>query len=102
MNALASGDYTTMMTHLQEEAQRATKEVAYNMKQRVRQELAYPAVVHFYTWLLHGAALTGSISQEAHATIPCSYDGRVPVTCVIDKSDVQLLDHFHNSVSIAH
>lgn len=38
----------------QEEARRATKEVAYNMKQRVRQELAFPAVVHFYVWLLHG------------------------------------------------
>jgi hypothetical protein len=46
-------------TLMQEEAQRATKEVAYNMKQRVRQELAYPAVVHFYTWLLHGANFLG-------------------------------------------
>ena len=40
----------------QEEAARATREVAYNMKQRVRQELAFPAVVHFYSWLLAGAA----------------------------------------------
>jgi len=31
-----------------------TKEVVYNLNQRIRQELAYPAVVHLYTWLLHG------------------------------------------------
>ena len=30
------------------------QEVAYNLKERVRQELAFPAVVHFYSWLLQG------------------------------------------------
>ena len=34
---------------------RAVQEVAYNLKERVRQELAFPAVVHFYSWLLQGA-----------------------------------------------
>ena len=38
------------------EAQRArTREVAYNLNQRVRQELAFPAVIHLYTWLLQSA-----------------------------------------------
>ncbi|KAK9830387.1 hypothetical protein WJX72_011470 [[Myrmecia] bisecta] len=37
-----------------EAARRRVKEVAYDVKQRVRQELAFPAVVHFYTWLLQG------------------------------------------------
>lgn len=37
-----------------QEVQRRTKEVAYNLNQRIRQELAYPSVVHIYTWLLHG------------------------------------------------
>ncbi len=32
------------------------------MKQRVRQELAFPAVVHFYSWLLHGAC--GIVTQH--------------------------------------
>ncbi|KAK9842310.1 hypothetical protein WJX81_005935 [Elliptochloris bilobata] len=32
------------------------KEVAYDLERRVRQELAFPAVVHFYTWLLQGYA----------------------------------------------
>ena len=31
------------------------REVAYDLERRVRQELAYPNVVHFYTWLLQGA-----------------------------------------------
>ena len=30
------------------------KEVAVDLDQRIRQELAYPAVVHFYSWLLQG------------------------------------------------
>lgn len=30
------------------------KEVAVDLNQRIRQELAFPAVVHFYTWLLQG------------------------------------------------
>ena len=29
--------------------------MAYNLNQRVRQELAFPAVTHLYTWLLQGA-----------------------------------------------
>ena len=30
------------------------KEVAVDLDQRIRQELAFPAVVHFYSWLLQG------------------------------------------------
>lgn len=33
------------------------KDVAYNLKERIRQELAFPAVVHFYTWLLQGVRI---------------------------------------------
>jgi hypothetical protein len=54
-----------MVAKPQGEAQRATKEVAYNMKQRVQQELAYPAVIHFYTWLLHGAGPAGGVSLHS-------------------------------------
>ena len=38
-----------------EAAKRRTVEVAYNLRLRIRQELAYPAVLHFYAWLLQGA-----------------------------------------------
>ena len=44
-----------LMMQLAEEKRRMTKEVAYDLLQRLRQELAFPAVVHFYTWLLRGA-----------------------------------------------
>ena len=30
------------------------KEVAVDLNQRIRQELAFPAVIHFYSWLLQG------------------------------------------------
>jgi len=39
----------------EEQRRRAVQEVAYNLRERVRQELAFPAVVHFYSWLLQGA-----------------------------------------------
>jgi hypothetical protein len=42
----------------EEERRRTVKEVAYNLNQRIRQELAHPAVIHFYVWLLQGAHLT--------------------------------------------
>ena len=45
------------LMQLAEEKRRLTKEVAYDLLQRLRQELAYPAVVHFYTWLLRGESL---------------------------------------------
>ncbi len=32
------------------------KEVAVDLNQRIRQELAFPAVVHFYSWLLQGGS----------------------------------------------
>ncbi|KAK9804992.1 hypothetical protein WJX73_009460 [Symbiochloris irregularis] len=35
-----------------EAARRRTRDVEYDMKQRLRQELAVPPIVHFYTWLL--------------------------------------------------
>jgi hypothetical protein len=38
-----------------QEEERRIKEVAVDLQQRIRQELAYPAVVHFYIWLLQGA-----------------------------------------------
>ena len=37
-----------------QEKERRVKDVAYNLKERIRQELAFPAVIHFYTWLLQG------------------------------------------------
>lgn len=46
-----------LLMQLAEEKRRLTKEVAYDLLQRLRQELAYPAVVHFYTWLLRGEGL---------------------------------------------
>ncbi|KAK9840302.1 hypothetical protein WJX74_007181 [Apatococcus lobatus] len=48
------------MEELAEEKRRLTKEVAYDLLQRLRQELAFPAVVHFYTWLLRGYSTNGS------------------------------------------
>jgi hypothetical protein len=52
---------------LQEQARRV-KDVAYNLKERIRQELAHPTVVHFYTWLLQGVRNAG-----AWAWVGCSY-----------------------------
>ncbi|EIE20339.1 hypothetical protein COCSUDRAFT_58046 [Coccomyxa subellipsoidea C-169] len=40
----------------QQELEHRLKEVACDLRQRVRQELAFPAIVHFYTWLLQGYA----------------------------------------------
>ena len=42
-----------MFLQIQEHEHRL-KEVAWNLQQRVRQELAYPVVLHFYSWLLKG------------------------------------------------
>lgn len=43
------------LCHLQvQEHEHRLKEVAWNLQQRVRQELAYPVVLHFYSWLLQG------------------------------------------------
>lgn len=33
----------------------ATREVSFQAAQRIRQECAHPAVLHFYVWLLQGA-----------------------------------------------
>jgi hypothetical protein len=42
-------------------------EVAYDLERRVRQELAYPTVVHFYTWLLQGAPRLQAAPPRARA-----------------------------------
>lgn len=55
------------MTHCDpqlEELEHRLKEVAVDLNQRIRQELVFPAVVHFYSWLLQG--VTSSLS--AHYT----------------------------------
>lgn len=38
----------------EERRRQATREVAYDLKKRLVQEMAYPNVVHFYVWLLSG------------------------------------------------
>ena len=54
-----------------EAARRRTREVSYNMRERVRQELAVPSVVHFYTWLLRSKLpQTCSRMHLSHA-VPC-------------------------------
>lgn len=42
------------------------REVAYDLERRVRQELAFPAVVHFYTWLLQGTPLPHVLRSSGH------------------------------------
>ena len=44
------------LVHAQEleAARHRTREVAYNLNLRIRQELGVPAVMHFYNWLLQG------------------------------------------------
>lgn len=45
------------------------KEVSVDLDQRIRQELAFPAVVHFYSWLLQGEPQQQSTTWHAcHAT----------------------------------
>ena len=46
------------------------KEVAVDLNQRIRQELAFPAVVHFYSWLLQGGALL-CIETHRRTSAPC-------------------------------
>lgn len=46
----------------QQELEHRLKEVACDLRQRVRQELAFPAIVHFYTWLLQGACCCSQAS----------------------------------------
>lgn len=38
----------------EEARRRLVREVAYDLQRRVKQELAFPAVIHFYCWLLQG------------------------------------------------
>ena len=38
----------------EETRRRLVREVAYDLQRRVKQELAFPAVIHFYSWLLQG------------------------------------------------
>lgn len=40
----------------EKERRRQVREVAYDLQRRVKQELAFPAVIHFYCWLLQGNA----------------------------------------------
>ena len=55
------------------------KEVAYQLEQRVRQELAHPSVVHFYTWLLQGEQ---SCVTSLHFNSPPSASPPVWHACV--------------------
>ncbi|KAL0032107.1 hypothetical protein WJX77_005423 [Trebouxia sp. C0004] len=43
----------------EETRRRLVREVAYDLQRRVKQELAFPAVIHFYSWLLQGFASNG-------------------------------------------
>ena len=50
------------------------KEVAYHLEQRVRQELAHPAVVHFYTWLLQGEHFCAAcLHSKSPALLVCPH-----------------------------
>ena len=51
-----------------QQRQHRTKEVAWNLQQRVRQELAHPAIVHFYAWLLQGPAKRFGLGVVAAST----------------------------------
>lgn len=51
---VAAGQNVLMVQGWLQEQERRVKDVAYNLKERIRQELAFPAVIHFYTWLLQG------------------------------------------------
>ncbi len=42
----------------EETRRRLVREVAYDLQRRVKQELAFPAVIHFYSWLLQGKPCT--------------------------------------------
>ena len=61
-----------------EQRRRAVQEVAYNLKERIRQELAFPAVVHFYSWLLQG---TLTLTLTLHLNHHCLYVGCAASTC---------------------
>ena len=43
-----------MHMQAEEARRRQVREVAYDLQRRVKQELAFPAVIHFYCWLLQG------------------------------------------------
>lgn len=45
-----------MQVQAEEARRRQVREVAYDLQRRVKQELAFPAVIHFYCWLLQGDA----------------------------------------------
>ena len=49
------------------------KEVAVDLNQRIRQELAFPAVVHFYSWLLQGGGPAVHQNPSTHiSTLLCN------------------------------
>ena len=62
-----------------EEREHRLKEVSWNLQQRVRQELAYPAIMHFFAWLLQGAALRFLLSILSHG-----YDQRAEENAAAD------------------
>ncbi|KAL4422339.1 hypothetical protein ABPG75_008536 [Micractinium tetrahymenae] len=49
----------------EERARRATREVSFQAAKRIRAELAHPAVLHFYTWLLQGYRTNSSFTNHA-------------------------------------
>jgi timeless len=67
----ATAPLTTLLAPLQEDEEaaarrrRATREVAFQAAHRLRQELAHPAIVHFYAWLLQGYRTNSPFTNHA-------------------------------------
>ena len=66
----------------EEARRRQVREVAYDLQRRVKQELAFPAVIHFYCWLLQGVAYSPNDNLPPHTCMTCSSLLRIQmITC---------------------
>lgn len=65
----------------EERAQRSTREISFEAAKRIRAELAHPAVLHFYAWLLQGGCKRRPVSRNSPAELACWADGARQAGC---------------------
>lgn len=63
-----------MQVQAEEARRRQVREVAYDLQRRMKQELAFPAVIHFYCWLLQGESFIHSFIHSVYQVVWVNHD----------------------------